>query len=255
MQNVTITISTQPAEINPANTFNFNGNAIRIITIDNEPWFAVADVCDVLGYANSRKALADHCRTSGVTKRDISSGGQMRAITFINEGNLYRLIIKSRKPEAEKFESWVCDEVLPSIRKTGSYISAPMTAPQTISTKQYQELEHIVDIMANVMNALPQAKKHLWNIIRFETNVENVGKLPVSEYHRAKALLTDMHEQVFHDLKPFLQSIVSDYLRNHLGRGIPSTSELKKQWYSEYQTGLPQPLNWKEVTKQLETHQ
>lgn len=134
MSNLTITISTdQPAETSPtiSDTFRFGDSTIRIITIDGEPWFAVADVCDVLGYANSRDALAKHCRTPGVAKRDMGVVTGFKAdgtpaiqqvpTTFINEGNLYRLIIKSRKPEAEKFESWVCDEVLPTIRKTGGY--------------------------------------------------------------------------------------------------------------------------------------
>jgi prophage antirepressor-like protein len=102
--------------------FNFTEQAVRIVADDHDnPWFAVTDICNVLGYANSRDALAKHCRESGVAKRDISSGGQMRELTFINEGNLYRLIVKSRKPEAEKFEAWLMDEVLPSIRKTGGY--------------------------------------------------------------------------------------------------------------------------------------
>lgn len=102
--------------------FTFTEQAVRIVSDDHDnPWFAVTDICNVLGYANSRDALAKHCRESGVAKRDISSGGQMRELTFINEGNLYRLIVKSRKPEAEKFEAWLMDEVLPSIRKTGEY--------------------------------------------------------------------------------------------------------------------------------------
>lgn len=106
--------------------FNFTEQAVRIVADDHDnPWFAATDICNVLGYTNSSKAIADHCKDAGITKRDISSGGQMRELTFINEGNLYRLIVKSRKPEAEKFEAWLMDEVLPSIRKTGGYAVSP----------------------------------------------------------------------------------------------------------------------------------
>lgn len=101
--------------------FQFQSNIVRTVAIDGEVWFCATDVCSVLGYTNSRKVIADHCKASGVTKRYISSGGQNREVIFINEPSLYRLIIRSKKPEAEKFETWVMEEVLPAIRKTGSY--------------------------------------------------------------------------------------------------------------------------------------
>lgn len=109
-------------------TFQFNNTAIRtLLDEQGEPLFCAKDVCDVLDYTNSSKAISDHCRPSGVTKRYVTSEAEAskarenQEMTFINEGNLYRLIIKSNKPEAEPFETWVCDEVLPSIRKTGKY--------------------------------------------------------------------------------------------------------------------------------------
>ena len=74
-----------------------------------------------LGYALPRKAIQDHCKAKGVLKRNTLTNGGKQELVFIDEGNLYRLITHSKLPEAEKFESWVFDEVLPSIRKTGSY--------------------------------------------------------------------------------------------------------------------------------------
>jgi prophage antirepressor-like protein len=97
-------------------------NEVRIIIIENEPWFVATDVCRILGYINSPDAIKKHCRTDGIAKRYIiDSLNRSQEVSLLNEGNLYRLIIKSKKPEAQKFESWVCDEVLPQIRKTGSY--------------------------------------------------------------------------------------------------------------------------------------
>ncbi|WP_288077748.1 BRO family protein [Pseudomonas sp.] len=101
--------------------FAFEAKSVRVQEIGGSPWFCLTDVCSILGYSNSRDAMAKHCREAGVAKRDISSAGQKRSLTFISEGNLYRLIIKSRKEEAQRFESWVCDEVLPAIRKHGRY--------------------------------------------------------------------------------------------------------------------------------------
>ncbi|BAU74404.1 BRO-N domain-containing protein [Metapseudomonas furukawaii] len=102
--------------------FEFEALPVRVMTEeDGEHWFCAKDVCEVLGYNNTSQTVEDHCREAGVSKRYTSSGGQRRELAFINEGNLYRLIIKSRKEEAKRFESWVCDEVLPALRKAGSY--------------------------------------------------------------------------------------------------------------------------------------
>jgi prophage antirepressor-like protein len=96
---------------------------LRVETDDSgEPLFCAKDVCAVLGYSNDRDAIARHCIAKGVVKRDTLTEGGTQQLTFISEGNLYRLIIKSNKPEAEPFETWVCDVVLPSIRKTGRYV-------------------------------------------------------------------------------------------------------------------------------------
>lgn len=107
--------------------FSFNSAAVRTLAADNgEPLFSASDVCAILGYRNPWDATAKHCKEHGLAKREvIDELGRTQEMTFINEGNLYRLIIKSRKPEAEAFEQWVTKEVLPTIRKTGQYIATP----------------------------------------------------------------------------------------------------------------------------------
>jgi hypothetical protein len=78
---------------------------VRVFADDaGEPWFCAADVCAVLGYRNSRRSIDLHCRDQGVTKRYIPTESGNQEMTYINEGNVYRLIIKSRKPEAQAFE-------------------------------------------------------------------------------------------------------------------------------------------------------
>ncbi len=93
---------------------------IRTIEIDGKPYFVGTDVAKALGYSNPRKAILDHCK--GVTKRDTPTSSGVQSMSYINEGDLYRLIMKSKLPSAEKFESWVFDEVVPSIRTNGGYI-------------------------------------------------------------------------------------------------------------------------------------
>ncbi|TDF86284.1 BRO family protein [Pseudomonas sp. H9] len=102
--------------------FEFEALPVRVMTgEDGEYWFCAKDVCAVLGYINSRQSIADHCREKGVSKRYTLTDQGKQELQFIDEGNLYRLIIRSKKEEAKRFESWVCDELLPALRKTGSY--------------------------------------------------------------------------------------------------------------------------------------
>ena len=115
--------------------FDFNGHGIRVITNEeNQVFFVAKDVCDVLGYTKaSSTVIQTHCKLEGVTKMVIPSDGGNQEQFIINEGNLYRLVLKSKKKEAEKFESWVCDEVLPTIRKTGKYDA---TQPKVMSIEE-----------------------------------------------------------------------------------------------------------------------
>lgn len=92
---------------------------VRMIDIDRKPFAVAADVAKVLGYTNTSKAINDHCK--GVTKRYIPTAGGEQEVNLIPEGDIYRLIVRSNLPLAEKFERWVFDEVLPTIRKHGLY--------------------------------------------------------------------------------------------------------------------------------------
>lgn len=112
---------------------------IRTIEIDGKPYFVGTDVAKALGYSNPRKAILDHCK--GVTKRDTPTSSGIQSMSYINEGDLYRLIMKSKLPSAEKFESWVMDEVLPIIRKTGSY-QKPLTIVEQIQVIATGFLDH-----------------------------------------------------------------------------------------------------------------
>ena len=96
---------------------------IRMVEVDKKPYFVATDIAKCLGYANTSKAINDHCRW--VTKSYIphpQNENKILEVNAIPESDMYRLIVNSKLPNAEKFESWVFDEVLPTIRKTGGYI-------------------------------------------------------------------------------------------------------------------------------------
>lgn len=137
---------------------------IRTIEIDGKPYFVGTDVAKALGYSNPRKAILDHCK--GVTKRDTPTSSGVQSMSYINEGDLYRLIMKSKLPSAEKFESWVMDEVLPAIRKTGSY-QKPMTVSEQIQllAQGNQDHEERIEKLENTMTIDYGQQKYLGDLV------------------------------------------------------------------------------------------
>lgn len=111
--------------MNEVQLFNFENHEVRSLLLNNEPWFVGKDVADVLGYSNSRKAMADHVDDEDkevLTSRNVTLENiPNRGITVVNESGLYSLILSSKLPSAKKFKRWVTSEVLPALRKTGQY--------------------------------------------------------------------------------------------------------------------------------------
>lgn len=94
---------------------------VRTANIDGEIWFVGFDVATALGYAKPRNAISAHCKERGTLKQGVPTTSGIQEMTLINEPNVYRLIIKSKLPSAERFEEWLFEEVLPRLRKTGIY--------------------------------------------------------------------------------------------------------------------------------------
>ena len=86
-------------------------------------WFPATELAKTLGYKNPQEAIRKHCKEAGCVNRSVSYPSGTKQKKYINEGNLYRLLAKSKIKGAEEFESWIFDEVLPTIRKTGAYIT------------------------------------------------------------------------------------------------------------------------------------
>jgi anti-repressor protein len=104
--------------------FDFEAQQVRTVLIDNEIWFVASDVTRILGYANGKQAIIEHCK--GVYKKyPLMTSGGMQELSIIDESGIYKLVLSSKKPNAVKFKEWVTDKILPSIRKTGSYSVSP----------------------------------------------------------------------------------------------------------------------------------
>ena len=108
---------------------------VRIIMSDeNKPMFLANDVARSLGYIEYQKAIRTHCK--GVSEMDTPTDGGIQRVKYIPESDVYRLVMRSKLPQAEQFQDWVCDEVLPAIRKTGGYMSAKETdTPEMIMAR------------------------------------------------------------------------------------------------------------------------
>lgn len=115
--------------------FSFDEHDVRVVSIDDEPWFVLSDICRAVAIGNVGN-VAERLNRSGsaVRQADIRSGGQMRMVTLVDEAGMYESVIRSDKPQAVRFRRWITSEVLPAIRKTGSYSIAPtLSGPELLA--------------------------------------------------------------------------------------------------------------------------
>ncbi|WP_444752392.1 phage antirepressor [Pediococcus pentosaceus] len=137
--------------MNELQNFNFEGNEVRTVLINDEPYFVGKDIADVLGYSRPDNAIRNHVDVDDKLMHQFSASGQSRNMLVINESGMYSLVLSSKLPNAKKFKHWVTNEVLPSIRKHGAYmtdekIEEALLNPDTIislATKLKNEREKV----------------------------------------------------------------------------------------------------------------
>lgn len=168
---------------------------IRTAEINGKPYFMASDIAKSLGYNNPNKAVNDHCRA--ITKWSIPIGGKKQEVNFIGEGDIYRLVVRSKMPSAEKFEMWVFDEVLPEIRATGTYC-APEKTYDTKSTS----LGEVASYTKEMDRRMEKQGTSPWKICEaFRMVSEQFGiKLPtdfvkIPEYEQMELALNTKKEQ------------------------------------------------------------
>ena len=196
---------------------------VRTVTINDDPWFVGKDVADVLGYSNSRKALADHVseddKRDGVTIRDAI--GREQNPVLINESGLYSLILSSKLPGAKEFKRWVTSEVLPSIRKHGAYMT-----PETLQAAILNP-----DTMIQLCQQLKseQDRNRELTVVNSRLTVENQIMQPKAEYFDDlvdRNLLTNFREtakELNYPPKKFVEFLISHkYIyRDKRGKLLP----------------------------------
>ena len=162
--------------MNELQEFDFKGLKVRTQNQNDEVWFCLKDVCKILEISNSRKVV-ERLNSKGVTTSDTLTKGGIQKLTYINESNLYKVIFQSRKRQAEQFTEWVTSEVLPTLRRSGTYSIQhdPMQALRLMfeATEQIEarvtQLESVQTISQNEYSEIgTRIQKRINNVIKDE---------------------------------------------------------------------------------------
>lgn len=216
---------------------------LEILTIEGKEWFPAIKVAEILGYSNPRKAVRDHTKESGVTIRSvIDSLGRNQDKKFIDEGNLYRLITKSKLPQAEQFEEWVFDDVLPALRKTGSYQIKPLTTSEQIQliAQGNTELDERVTAIEESYPIMHGQAKHIQQLVA--RKVAEIVRNKFNGYYKETS--KKLFAEIYRSIKKIFQ--VPTY--NSIPRGrYEEAVKFIEQWQPSYDTVYQLELNLKEA--------
>jgi anti-repressor protein len=159
------------------NVFNYQGTEVRTLTIDSEPWFVAKDVCNVLDMAKVDRAIARLDEDEKGTHTVSTLGGDQE-MSIINESGLYSVVMTSRKPEAKNFKRWVTHDVLPEIRKTGSYNVPSFKVPATLKEALILTIEQME------LNEKLQAENLLMapKAVAFDTYMGAKGNMSIGDF-------------------------------------------------------------------------
>lgn len=184
---------------------------VRIIKIDGKPYFVANDVANALGYASPKDAVSRHCK-GALNHRHLTNGGEQE-MKIIPEGDVYRLIIRSSLPGAEKFECWVFDEVIPSIRRTGGY-NLPQSYAEALRAladkaekmEALQKQNQLMQPKAEFFDAVTDSKTAipLGDVAKILDM--GIGRNKLFEFLRQKSILTC-------DNRPYQKYIDAGYFR------------------------------------------
>lgn len=150
---------------------------VRTVIKDGEPWLVRKDVAEILGYTNTRDALAKHTDTEDKADVAIHDGKQNRKMTIINESGFYSLVLSSKMPKAKEFRRWVTSHVLPTIRKTGGYVgNADMFVDNYLSFAD-EPIKNLFKLQFRYIGQLQERIEHDKSLVEFAEQVSNTDNL------------------------------------------------------------------------------
>lgn len=186
--------------MNELQNFDFEGSNVRTVIIDNELYFVGKDVADVLGYSET------YAMTKRLDEEDFIStklAGMNMKSTLINESGMYAAIIGSQLPNAKRFKHWVTSEVLPMIRRTGSYQGKPLTATEQLSlaVKSVLEIDDRVTNLEDTMRVSGVQEQQLRSAVNSHV-MKIIGGKDAPAYGK---LSSSVFQQCWHDFKRYFQ--------------------------------------------------
>ena len=212
--------------------FDFENQQVRTLIINEKPYFVGKDVAEILGYSRTADAIKAHVDNEDKLTRQFTDSGQRREMTIINESGLYSLILSSKLPNAKKFKRWVTSEVLPAIRKTGSY-RLPQTPEELLSltvqatnhlTKRMNTVEEDIDFLMN-KSEVDEKQRFKLQKARNKRAIEVCGGKD-SNFYKSKSRKVFM--ALAHDFKEFFEIPRYDALRKE---DFDKAIEFVHGWY------------------------
>lgn len=230
---------------------------VRSLVIDNEPWFVGKDVAEALGYKNVRDSLARHIdsddKRDGVVIHD-SMGREQKPI-IINESGLYSLILSSKLESAKKFKHWVTSEVLPTLRKTGSYAKVP-TDPRELlmlTIKAHEQTAQRVDVLEEKVSDLEKSttidssQQHTLEKVAKTTAIRTLGGIDSRAYQlMSRKIFSNIWRNYknYFKLGSYRDTLKTDYenAKNYLESWSPEVNTSLK--IKEYNSQLAMNLDY-----------
>lgn len=231
--------------MNKLQIFNFEELSVRTMNIDGEPYFVGKDVAEILGYKKTANAINKHVddEDKGVTK--LGTPGGVQDVTIINESGLYSLIFSSKLESAKRFKRWVTSEVLPTLRKTGTYQvpDNPMDALKLMFQAQEETKEEINSVKADVIDLKENQKLDTgeYNLVTRTVNQRVAYIRQIHGLPNKKEINTPLYKDINNDI--------------HVMTGIKTRTQLKQKHFNDV---LDMIANWfpsqstMYVVKQLE---
>ena len=212
-------------------TFNFEELPVRTLEVDGEPYFIGKDVADILGYTNSRKTLSDHVDEEDKLTSRIVTSGQNRNVTIINESGLYSLIFSSKLENAKRFKRWVTSEVLPSLRRTGTYQTKPLTTSEQIQliAQGNTELDERVTKIEETYPIMHGEAKHIQRLV-----AQKVAEIVRNKFN---GFYDQVSRKLFAEIYKSIKKIFDVPSNNCIPRGrYQEAIRFVERWQPSYET-------------------
>lgn len=221
--------------------FNFEELPVRTLIVNEEPNFVGSDVAKILGYTNPQKAIRDHVDFEDKLTEQIVLSGQRRNTIFINESGLYSLIFSSKLESAKRFKRWVTSEVLPTLRKTGSYQSKPMTTSEQIQliAQGNTELDERITAIEETYPIMHGQAKHIQQLV-----AQKVAEIVRNKFNgHYKLVSKKLFAELYKSIKNIFQ--VPTYTSIPRGRYQEAVQFIEK-WQPSFDTTYQLEMSLKE---------